>query len=130
MQKKLVSILLIAAMMFCLVGCGGGSAQSDSDAGAVLVFATASDPIALDPAFVDDMESSRVNCNIYEGLLKYAEDSTNPEPCLAESWTVSEDGLSYTFNLRQGVKFHDGTDFNAEAVKVNFDRLLYNINVR
>ncbi|MBE6112808.1 MAG: ABC transporter substrate-binding protein [Peptococcaceae bacterium] len=127
MQKKLISILLIAAMMFCLVGCGGGggnAADSDSDAGAVLVFATASDPIGLDPAFVDDMESSRVNGNIYEGLLKYSEDSTDPQPCLAESWTVSEDGLSYTFVLKQGVKFHDGTDFNAEAVKVNFDRLL------
>jgi len=78
----------------------------------------------LDPALVDDGESSKVIVNIYEGLLKYADDSTEVEPCLAESWEVSEDGLTYTFKLRQGVKFHDGTDFNAEAVKFNIDRQL------
>ena len=45
-------------------------------------------------------------------------------PMLATSWTVSRDGLTYTFKLRQGVKFHDGTDFNAEAVKFNIERWL------
>ena len=43
-------------------------------------------------------------------------------PALAESWTVSEDGMTYTFNLRKGVKFHDGTPFNAEVAKWNYDR--------
>ena len=46
------------------------------------------------------------------------------EPSLAESWDISDDGKVYTFQLRKGVKFHDGTDFNAEAVKFNFDRML------
>jgi peptide/nickel transport system substrate-binding protein len=62
--------------------------------------------------------------NIYENLLRYADDSTEVEPELAESWTISDDGLTYTFKLREGVKFHDGTDFNAEAVKFNIDRQL------
>lgn len=127
MRKKLVSVMLVCALLFCITGCGGGNKDNAKSAGGnsdVIVYASASDPISLDPAFVDDLESSRVNCNIYEGLLKYAEDSTEPEPCLAESWEVSPDNLSYTFHLKEGVKFHDGTDFNADAVKINFDRLL------
>lgn len=84
--------------------------------------ATATDPLGLDPALVDDAESGNVVCNVYESLLKFKPDSTEVEPSLAESYTVSEDGLVYTFKLRQGVKFHDGTPFNAEAVKFNIDR--------
>ena len=62
--------------------------------------------------------------NIYEGLVKYAPDSTDILPCLAKSWEISEDGLTYTFKLQEGVLFHDGTPFNAEAVKFNIDRQL------
>ena len=87
-------------------------------------FAQGADPRGLDPARIDDLESAKPIGNIYEGLTKYASDSTEIEPCLAESWTISDDGLSYTFKLREGVKFHDGTDFDAEAVKFNIDRQL------
>lgn len=131
MKKKVLSVMLACTMLLGLVGCGGnggsgsGTPQGGSSTGSdTLVYASASDPIGLDPAFVDDMESARVNCNIYESLLKYAEDSTEPEACLAERWEVSPDNLEYTFYLRKDVKFHDGTDFNAEAVKINYDRLL------
>lgn len=85
-------------------------------------YAQGADPRGLDPALVNDGESSKVISNIYEGLLKYASDSTKVEPCLAESWEISPDGLSYTFKLKQGVKFQDGADFNADAVKFNIDR--------
>ncbi len=95
----------------------GGNAANDT-----FTYAQGADPRGLDPALVDDGESSKVISNIYEGLLKYAADSTKVEPSLAESWQVSPDGLSYTFKLKQGVKFQDGTDFNAEAVKFNIDR--------
>ncbi|NJN92918.1 MAG: hypothetical protein HC875_01910 [Anaerolineales bacterium] len=61
--------------------------------------------------------------NVYEGLLEYVPASTELRPALAESWEVSEDGLSYTFKLRQGVKYHDGADFNAEAAKIGLDRI-------
>ena len=84
--------------------------------------ATATDPLGLDPALVDDAESGNVICNVYESLFKFKEDNTDIVPSLAESYTVSDDGLVYTFKLRQGVKFHDGTPFNAEAVKFNIDR--------
>lgn len=87
-----------------------------------LFFASSTDPLGLDPALVDDNDSGKITSNIYESLLRFEDDNTNVAPSLAESWTVSDDGLSYTFKLRQGVKFHDGTPFNAEAVKFNIDR--------
>ena len=131
MKKKVLSLVLTVVMAASmLAGCGGsssggGSGASSADSSSdTLVFAQAADPRSLDPAFADDGESTKINTNIYEGLVKYADKTTDIEPCLAESWGVSEDGLTYTFHLRQGVKFHDGTDFNAEAVKVNFDRQL------
>ena len=87
-----------------------------------LFFASSSEPLGLDPALVDDMDSGNLIVGMYESLLRFKPGSTEVEPSLAESWTISDDGLVYTFKLRQGAKFHDGTPFNAEAVKFNFDR--------
>ena len=97
---------------------GGGEAQS----GGTMVFGATSDPVMLDPAFASDGETFRVIRQVYEGLLTNEPGGTDPVPALAEDYEVSEDGLEYTFNLRQGVQFHDGTQFNAEAVCFNFDR--------
>ncbi len=77
----------------------------------------------LDPAQSVTISDFRILCNIYEGLLRYKDGSLDVEPALAESWTISPDAKTYTFKLRQGVKFHDGSDFNAESVKFNFDRV-------
>jgi peptide/nickel transport system substrate-binding protein len=96
----------------------GGSAQT----GGTFVFGAAGDPAMLDPAFGSDGETFRVSRQIFEGLLGNELGGTDAVPELAEDWEVSEDGLEYTFALQQGVKFHDGTDFNAEAVCFNFDR--------
>lgn len=128
--KKAVSLLLVAVLIsLTFTACAGGSKPTATPAASgtaqlsdTLKFAQGAEPRGLDPALVDDGESSKVIVNIYEGLLKYAKGSTKLEPCLAESWTVSPDGKTYTFNLRKGVKFHDGTDFNAEAVKFNIER--------
>lgn len=86
------------------------------------IYASSNDPLGLDPALVDDNDSGKINCNIYESLLRFEDDNTDVQPQLAESYTVSDDGLTYTFKLRQGVTFHDGTPFNAEAVKFNIVR--------
>lgn len=90
----------------------------------ILVYAKGADPRGLDPAYVDDGESATIMANIYENLVKYKDDNTEIEPALATSWTQSQDGLVWTFKLRQGVTFHDGTPFNAQAVKFNIDRQL------
>jgi len=114
-------LILSLVATFALAGCGQQSGQTG---GKTLVFAQGSDPRGLDPAFVDDGESANIIVNIYEGLVKYKPGSTEIEPCLATEWTSSPDGKEWTFKLRQGVKFHDGTPFNAEAVKYSIDRQL------
>lgn len=126
MKKRVLACLLSGLLAAtALVGCGGGQAGSTSSSGGkTFIFAQGADPRGLDPAYVDDGESAKVMCNIYEGLVKYGDDNTDIEPCLAESWDISEDGTEYIFHLRKGVKFHDGTDFNADAVVKSVERQL------
>jgi len=87
-----------------------------------LVFGRGGDSVSLDPAIVTDGESFKVTENIFETLLNFGEQDTTINPGLAKTWEVSEDGLTYTFHLQEGVKFHDGTDFNADAVVKNVER--------
>jgi peptide/nickel transport system substrate-binding protein len=90
----------------------------------VLVVGHLAELQTLDPAQAVTISDFRILCNIYDSLLHYKDGSLDVEPGLAESWSISPDAKTYTFKLRRGVKFHDGTDFNAEAVKFNFDRVL------
>ncbi|WP_322866867.1 ABC transporter substrate-binding protein [Aquicoccus sp. G2-2] len=90
----------------------------------VLIVGQIAEPKSLDPAAVTAVNDFRILVNIYEGLTRYKPGTLEVEPGLAESWTISDDGKVYTFKLRDGVSFHDGTPFNAEAVKFNFDRML------
>ena len=99
---------------------GGSGSESSVDGN--FIFAASSDPKSLDPAFASDGESFRVSRQIFEGLVGVEPGTADPAPLLAESWESSEDGLTHEFTLKEGVKFHDGTDFNAEAVCANFDR--------
>src|SRR5579872_6601404 len=85
----------------------------------VLVIGHVAELQTLDPAQSVTISDFRILSNMYEGLLHYKDGSLDLEPGLATSWTVSPDGKTYTFKLREGVKFHDGTPFNAEAVKFN-----------
>ena len=90
----------------------------------VLVVGQVAEPKSLDPATVTAVNDFRILVNVYDGLTRYADGTLRVVPGLAESWEISEDGTVYTFKLREGVTFHDGTPFNAEAVKFNFDRML------
>jgi peptide/nickel transport system substrate-binding protein len=101
----------------------GGDTGEASDVDPTFVFAASGDISGLDPAMANDGETFRVSRQIFEGLVGVEPGTADPAPGLAESWEQSEDGLSYTFQLKEGVTFHDGTDFNAEAVCFNFDRM-------
>ncbi len=90
----------------------------------VLVVGQIAEPKSMDPHVVTAVNDFRILVNIYDGLVRYKPGTLEVEPALAESWEISPDGKTYTFKLREGVTFHDGTPFNAEAVKFNFDRML------
>src|SRR5215207_11248276 len=96
--------------------------SSEGAGGGTFVFAASSDPLMLDPALASDGETFRVARQMYEGLVGAAPGTTDVEPLLATEWESAPDGKSHTFTLREGVKFHDGTDFNADAVCANFER--------
>lgn len=83
---------------------------------------TAANPATLDPAVSGDNETFRVTRQVYEGLIGVDRETGAAVPLLATDWISSPDRLQYTFILRRGVKFHDGTDFDAEAVVINFQR--------
>ncbi|WP_404431175.1 ABC transporter substrate-binding protein [Microbacterium lacus] len=100
----------------------GGESEAASDVDSTFVFGSSGDISSLDPAFASDGESFRVSRQIFEGLVGVEAGTADPAPLLAESWEQSEDGLEYTFQLKEGVTFHDGTEFNADAVCFNFDR--------
>lgn len=121
---RVLAFLVLLAFVFTLTACGGNNSPKESNEPKekIFVFAKSGDPVGLDPANVTDGESIYVTQQILETLVKYKDENTEVIPALAESWESSKDGLTWTFHLRKDVKFHDGTPFNAQAVKFNFDR--------
>lgn len=113
------SFFLAAAAFFCICA---ALPQSLSAKHTTLVWGREADALSLDPAIAVDAESSRVIANIYEGLVAHGNDSTKVVPALAYDWTISPDNRVWTFFLRKGVRFHDGTPFNADAVVFSFMR--------
>ncbi|MBW8617066.1 MAG: ABC transporter substrate-binding protein [Hyphomicrobiales bacterium] len=90
----------------------------------VLVVGQIAEPKSLDPHAVTAVNDFRILMNVYDGLVRYRSGTLEVEPSLAKKWDISADGKTYTFNLREGVSFHDGSAFNAEAVVFNFERML------
>jgi len=138
---------LVAAAAVAFAACGGASSPAPSAAevtpgpsteevtpaptlnpntpkdGGTLVVAIPGDISRTDPALIDDSNSSYVMQNVMEGLVSLKAGTTSGiEPALAESWTLSADGKTYTFKIRSGVKFHDGTALDAKAVVYNYQR--------
>jgi peptide/nickel transport system substrate-binding protein len=96
--------------------------QAEPTRGGTLVYALTREIDNLDPTQFGGSTSTMVEFSIYESLLYRAPDNSF-QPWLAESWEVAPDGKQYTFKLRHNVKFHDGTPFNAQAVKYTMDRV-------
>ncbi len=109
----------LLALVAAAVAYGSNGKKSASD---TLVFASSADPVALDGALISDGESGRVIIQIYEGLVALKPGTTTVVPSLATKWKASPNGKQWTFTLRQGVKFSDGTPIDAAAVCYNFDR--------
>ncbi|MDQ6781553.1 MAG: ABC transporter substrate-binding protein [Candidatus Eremiobacteraeota bacterium] len=125
-RSRFGRLAAVLAAIAVLGGCSGsgGNASGGGSAGAqsTLVFGRNKDAVSLDPSIVTDGNSLNVAKETMEGLTRYKLGSFDIEPALATSWTVGEGGKVWRFKLRHGVTFHDGTAFDAAAVKFNFDR--------
>jgi peptide/nickel transport system substrate-binding protein len=108
-----ISLTAVAASLAAV----GKSSASDT-----LVYGASADPALLDPALVSDGESARPAAQIFDSLITFKPGTSIPAPSLATSWKTSKNRLNWTFALRKGVKFSDGTAFNAAAVCANFTR--------
>ena len=116
-------LLLSIALLFVASLVGGGAAIVAQDM-STLVIALAGSPPTFDPLAASDSRVDTPSINLYNTLLQYLPGVTEWELELAESYEQAEDGLSYTFTLKPGVMFHDGTEVLAEDVAYSVDRLV------
>lgn len=128
-MKKFLSLLLACVMgLTLLAGCNSNTDPSSSSTGqtdknesqTISIAQSANFSMGFAPT-VQSYEATYYMNNFYESLVEYRDGEY--QPCLATDWTHSDDGLTYTFHLREDVKFNDGTPFNAEAVKLYFDNM-------
>jgi peptide/nickel transport system substrate-binding protein len=120
--RRLALIGLAGALAVAMSACASERGSGGNSANDTFVFGAAGAPKNFDPIFNDDGESFRPARQMFDTLVTYEPGTTKLVGDLATAWTPSADGKSWTFTLRQGVKFHDGTPFNAAAVCFNFDR--------
>ena len=120
--KSAVHLAVIAVAVALMAGAAGCGTSGHSGAAGTFVIAGAGDPKNFDPIFNDDGESFRVIQQLYDTLIQNKPGTADLEPGLAQSWEHDATGAVWTFHLRSGVKFHDGTQLDAAAVCFNFDR--------
>lgn len=117
-MRLILRVLLIVGILLTIAI--GVSAQDDAT---ITIAFAESQPTTLDPHAARTVDDFVVIRNVCEGLVTYDPQTLEPIPALAEGWSVSDDGLVYTFNLRQGVTFFDGSALDASDVKYSLDRL-------
>ena len=113
----------LAAALLCagIAGCGGTASAPDRHT--LIDSRDNYDPRSLDPALSTDVPTGRAVSYIFDGLTRFTE-KAQVVPDLATSWDLAPDGVTYTFHLRRGVRFHDGTPFTASDVAHSFERVL------
>ena len=116
-----VAVACLAGGVGALVAFAPGRAAIPRN---VLVVGQLAEPRSLDPATVTGANDFRILSNLFEGLVRFRKGTLEPEPALAERWEILDGGRLYVFHLRQGVRFHDGAPFDADAVKLTFERML------
>jgi peptide/nickel transport system substrate-binding protein len=100
------------------------AAAQDVKQGGTLVSMVVAEPTSMDIASGTGQHNYSVMCNVFENLLEYDAKSFATKPALAEKYDISDDGMAYTFHLRDGVKFHDGTTMDAAAVQFSYQRIM------
>ncbi|HSE05751.1 MAG TPA: ABC transporter substrate-binding protein, partial [Methylomirabilota bacterium] len=111
--------LMLSALVLVMALAGPASASSPD----TLVWDIAAGPQYVDPVMGTSAQANvMVMQNVYERLVWYDGPGTQPIPWLATGWEVKDGGRRYIFKLRKGIKFHDGTELDANAVKFSFDR--------
>jgi peptide/nickel transport system substrate-binding protein len=116
-MKRVLVTLLVVASVLAISSCGG------KGSGGTLVYGTTDKVTQMDPASAYDQHTWELFNNIDEGLLTYTPGTSDVVPGLAESYSVNDKGNEYTFKLRKGLKFTDGTAFTADTVKWTIDRV-------
>src|SRR5699024_1425631 len=123
-------------LIFSLAGCvegesidstksgDGNNESSSTDREEIFTIARGTKAEVMDPGNATGEGDIDIVWHLFDGLVQYKNDDLDVEPALATEWETSEDGKTWTFKLREDVKFHDGTDFNADAVVQSFMRIL------
>lgn len=142
--KSLLAVCLAAAMAVTATGCGGSSAPasggSSTESGAAggeaaageeklssrdtLNMACKSEPTSLDPAQTKDLVTWAFMYNVSDSLLYFNWETQEYEPAIATEWSASDDGLEYTFTIRDGVKFHNGDTMTVDDVVFSLNRAI------
>lgn len=120
-MNRIVTTVLIAVLLVTgtMLFKSGTMRSTDSNR---IVIGRMNDALSLDPAITSDAESFQVTANIYDTLVITETNGSVIKPGLAESWKVSEDGLTWSFKIRKNIRFHDGSKLDAHVVAFNFQR--------
>lgn len=119
-----VSLLLLFLMLsLLLIQSIPATLAQETKLGGTFIFALSGDPTHLNPGISGSMPITFTGMNIYNQLIQWGE-NVEPVPQLAESWTISEDGLAYTFNIVRNATWHDGKPLTSEDVKVSYEEVI------
>lgn len=121
---RIIACLTLTVALSCGTKQDQGDGEEDLKPvyGGTFVYGKNGPPLTLDAAKTRETESSIIVGNVFDGLVQQRAGRIAIDPALATRWDISDDGKTYTFHLRQGVQFHDGTPFNADAVVFTFER--------